>query len=125
MYGRFWITDNNMSDINELTKQILGFCEERDWRKFHHPKDLAISLLLEATELLEHFQWRNGKEFEGHIKKDKEEIAGELADIFYWVLLMSNDLNIDLRDAFEKKMIKNAKKYPVKEFKSRHPKSQP
>jgi len=112
-----------MSEINDLTKQILEFCEERDWRQFHHPKDLAISLLLEATELLEHFQWRNGKELEEHIKKDKEEIAGELADIFYWVLLMSNDLDVDLREAFEKKMIKNAKKYPAEEFKGRHPKS--
>ena len=112
-----------MSDIKELTEQILKFCEERDWRQFHHPKDVAISLLLEASEFLECFQWRNGKELNKCIKENKEEYAGELADVFYWTLLAAHDLDIDLREAFEKKMVKNAKKYPVKDFKGRHPKS--
>jgi len=83
-------------NIAELQKQIIEFRDARNWKQFHNPKDVAISLTLEAAELLEHFQWKNAKEVEEHVVTDKEEIAHELADVLYIVLLMSHDLNIDI-----------------------------
>ncbi len=109
-----------MSDIEKLVDRIKKFCEERDWRQFHNMKDLAISLNLEAGEVLEHFQWKNEKEIEEYLKTHKEHIAEELSDVLYWVLLMSNDLGIDITDAFEKKMKKNEEKYPIEKAKNKH-----
>jgi len=111
-----------MKDINNLAKIVIAFRDARDWKQFHNPKDSAISLCLEASEVLEHFQWKNAEEMEVHIKKNKKEVAKELADVLYWVLLMSNDLNIDLEKAFVLKMKENNKKYPVKKAKGKHSK---
>ena len=111
-----------MKDINNLAKIVIDFRDARDWKQFHNPKDSAISLCLEASEVLEHFQWKNAEEMEVHIKKNKKEVAKELADVLYWVLLMSNDLNIDLEKAFVLKMKENNKKYPVKKAKGKHSK---
>jgi len=83
---------------------------------------MAIGLALEAAEVLEHFQWKNEREMEEYIKIHKKDIGEELSDVLYWVLLMSYDLRIDLVKAFNKKMIKNAQKYPVKEARGRHTK---
>jgi NTP pyrophosphatase (non-canonical NTP hydrolase) len=109
-----------MHELQELTDRILAFREERDWEQFHNYKDVAISLVLEATELLEHFQWKSPEEIADHITEQRESIGEELADIFYWVLLLSHDLGIDLRATFEAKMEKNAKKYPVEKAKGSH-----
>jgi NTP pyrophosphatase (non-canonical NTP hydrolase) len=102
--------------------KIIKFRNDRDWKQFHNPKDLAISLVLEATEVMEHFQWKNMKEMEKYVKKAKEEIGEELADVLYWVLLMSHDLDIDVLAALEKKQAKNEEKYPVKKAKGKHTK---
>jgi len=106
--------------IKELTDKIITFRDERNWKQFHNPKDEALSLVLEATEVLEHFQWRNGSEIDEHVEHQKDDIAEELADVFYWVLLMCHDLNIDLAEATRKKIEKNAEKYPVEKAKGRH-----
>lgn len=111
-----------MSDIKELTEKIIRFRDERNWRQFHDPKDLALSLSLEAAEVLEHFQWRNGAELERYVEAHKGEIAEELADVLYWVLLMSHDLGIDILKASEEKLQKNALKYPVERAKDSHTK---
>jgi NTP pyrophosphatase (non-canonical NTP hydrolase) len=111
-----------MKDLNDLTKLILEFRNARDWKQFHNPKDLALSLVLEAAEVLEHFQWKNLEEIEKYVKTNKEEISEELADVLYWILLMSFDLEIDILDALEKKMEKNHKKYPVEKAKGKHTK---
>lgn len=111
-----------MSGIENLTKKIIAFRDARDWAQFHNPKDVAISLSLEAAELLEHFQWKNPAEIEKHIKKHKTAISEELADVLYWVLLLSHDLKIDPLAALAKKLKKNAKKYPVSKAKGRHTK---
>jgi len=79
-----------MSEIKKIIKEINVFREERDWKKFHNPKDVALSLVLEATEVMEHFQWKNETEIENYIKENKDSIAEELADVLYWVLLLSN-----------------------------------
>lgn len=106
-----------MSDISDLTKKIVEFRDARNWRQFHNPKDLALSLVLEATEVLEHFQWKDGEAIEGYVKLNKVEIGEELADTLYWILLMSNDLEIDIVAALEKKMVKNNLKYPIEKSK--------
>ncbi|MDD5209845.1 MAG: nucleotide pyrophosphohydrolase [Elusimicrobiales bacterium] len=111
-----------MSSIENLTKKIIAFRDARDWAQFHNPKDVAISLSLEAAELLEHFQWKNPAEIAAHLKTHKTEVSEELADILYWVLLLSHDLKIDPLAALSKKLKKNAKKYPVSKAKGRHTK---
>ena len=110
------------SDIKKLTEDILQFRNARDWKQFHNPKDCALSLVLEAAEVMEHFQWKNKEEMEEYTKENKGEIAEELADVLYWVLLMSHDLNIDIVDALEKKNKKNADKYPVEKASGKHTK---
>jgi dCTP diphosphatase len=111
-----------MKNINDLTKRIIAFRNARDWKQFHNPKDCALSLVLEAAEVMEHFQWKNKKEMEKYIKENKGEIAEELADVLYWVLLMSHDLDIDIVNALEKKNKKNADKYPVEKARGIHTK---
>lgn len=111
---------DNERTLRDLQQVIKKFCSDRDWDKFHNPKDLSISLSLEAAELLEHFQWKNPDEVKEHLIRNKSEVGSELADIFYWVLLIANKLDIDLIDAFDKKMEKNAAKYPVDKAKGSH-----
>ena len=100
----------------------MSFRDARDWKQFHNPKDVALSLVLEATEVMEHFQWKNKEEIEKYIKTNKTEIGEELADVLYWVLLMSHDLKIDILGALENKILKNEKKYPVEKAKGKHTK---
>ena len=111
-----------MSDIKDLMEKIIKFRDERDWKQFHNPKDMALSLVLEAGEVMEHFQWKNKEEIEKYIKTNKEEIGEELADVLYWVLLMSYDLKIDVLDALDKKIRKNEKNYPIEKAKGKHTK---
>lgn len=111
-----------MSKIDELTKRIIVFRDARDWKQFHKPKDLAISLSLEASEVLEHFQWKSEDEINKYIKTNKSEIAEELADVLNYLLIMAHDLDIDLIAAEEKKIEKNESKYPVEKAKGRHTK---
>lgn len=109
-----------MSDFDRLTKLILEFRDERDWKQFHTPKDMALSLVLEAAEVMEHFQWKNAEEAKEHIRKHKADIGEELADVLFFALIMSYEFGIDLPKAFEGKMKKNAKKYPVAKAKGNH-----
>lgn len=88
-----------MSDIQNLTKLAIKFRNDRDWKQFHKPKDMAISIALEASEVLEHFQWKSPEEIEEYIKKNKEDIADEMADVLKYLLIMSHDLKIDLKKA--------------------------
>lgn len=111
-----------MSDIKSLTGKIIKFRDERDWKQFHNPKDVALSLVLEAAEVLEHFQWKSRDEIEKYIEKNKDDIGEELADVLYWVLLMAHDLRIDIKDALEKKVKKNKEKYPVEKARGKHTK---
>jgi NTP pyrophosphatase (non-canonical NTP hydrolase) len=105
-----------MNDIKEFTKKILAFRDAREWKQFHNVKDMMISLSLEAAELLEHSQWKNEEQFNQYLIEHKSEVADELADVFYWTLLIANDLNIDLIDAANNKLKKNEQKYPIEQF---------
>ena len=111
-----------MAKVEDLTKKIVAFRDARDWKQFHNPKDVALSLVLEATEVMEHFQWKSAKEMEQYIKTNKGEIAEELADVLYWILLMSHDLSINVYKALDKKISKNESKYPVEKSKGKHTK---
>jgi len=114
--------DKKVDVISKLTKRIVDFRDARDWKQFHNQKDLALSLCLEAAEVLEHFQWKNGEELEKYCETHKESIGDELADVFYWILLMSHDLGIDITEALNRKMKKNEEKYSVEKFKGNHKK---
>jgi len=111
-----------MSEFEELTKKILAFRDERNWAQFHNPKDCSLSLVLEAAEVMEHFQWKSPVEIKEYVVSHKKEIGEELADVLYWVLLLAHDLKIDLVDAFEKKLEKNRQKYPVEKALNQHAK---
>ena len=111
-----------MDKFKSLTKKIIEFRDARDWKQFHNPKDLALSLVLEAGEVMEHFQWKNEAEIEKYIKTNRDEIGEELADVLFFILLMCYDLNINISDALDKKMKKNEKRYPVEKSKGNHTK---
>lgn len=111
-----------MNTLKELTDKVIAFREARNWKQFHNPKDMALSLVLEASEVMEHFQWKNAKEMDEHLKNNIGKVSEELADVLYWVLLMSHDFGIDLAGAVEKKLDKNNKKYPVEKSKGKHTK---
>jgi NTP pyrophosphatase (non-canonical NTP hydrolase) len=108
--------------MDTMLERIVKFVNERNWEKFHNPKDLAISLNLEAAEVLEHFQWKSPQEINDHVKNNKDDISDELVDVLYWVLLMSHYLDVDLKKAFERKMKQNEKKYPVDKARGKHSK---
>lgn len=99
-----------MVKLKEITKKVIAFRDKRDWKQFHNPKDLAISLSLEASELLENFQWKTSDEA---ITDNREDIKDELADVATYALMLAHELNIDLEQAILDKLEKNIKKYPV------------
>lgn len=102
-----------MNEIQKLTAEVLKFRRERHWEHHQNPKDLGLSLVLEAAEVLEHFQWKSGAKLKKYVKTNKKEIADELCDVLFWILLMCHDLKIDLGKAFHAKMAKNRRKYPL------------
>jgi len=102
-----------MSDIQTLQERVKKFGTERKFDRYHEPKDVAIDIIEEASELLEHFQWRNGEELSAYIAEHREDIEDELMDVLHGVLLMANTMQIDIISAFERKMIKNEIKYPA------------
>lgn len=111
-----------MSDIHSLTKKIRKFRDQRDWLQFHNHKDVALSLVLEAAEVLEHFQWKSPEEVVVHGKTNKEEISDELADVAIYLFELADNLNIDLPAAIQNKIEKNAVKYPIARSKGKHTK---
>jgi NTP pyrophosphatase (non-canonical NTP hydrolase) len=111
-----------MDRLGLLIKKIIEFRNKRDWKQFHNPKDLAISLSLESSEVLEHFQWKNEEEMRAYVKTHKKEIGEELADVLYWILLMGHDLSIAVFKMLNIKMKNNEEKYPVKKSKGIHTK---
>jgi dCTP diphosphatase len=111
-----------MSEIANITAKIRKFRDARDWKQFHNHKDVALSLVLEASEVLEHFQWKSPKEVEEHGRTDKDELSDELADVAIYLFELADNLGIDIPKAIARKMKKNAVKYPVAKAKGRHTK---
>jgi len=106
-----------MSELKSIVSKIRVFRDERDWAQFHNPKDMAIALSIETNELLEHFLWKNPQEVEDRIATKREEIEDELADIGIYLTELADNLGVDLLAAMERKLEKNAKKYPVEKAK--------
>jgi dCTP diphosphatase len=99
--------------MQDLMDRVARFRDERDWAQFHGLKDEALSLLVEAGELAECFRWHDDATLRARIRDEPRPVADELADVLYWLLLIAHDTGIDLREAFERKMVENARKYPV------------
>ena len=94
----------------EAHKLVSTFRKERDWDQFHNPKDLAISINLEASELLELFQWSAA---DCEVSKKRMEMLEELADIMIYCIHLADRLGVDVPEIIEAKIMKNARKYPV------------
>jgi NTP pyrophosphatase (non-canonical NTP hydrolase) len=105
--------------ISELKETVKRYCEERDWDQYHNPKDLAIAVITEAAEMLEPLRFKTDRQMIEMMKDPvaKGEIGEEMADTLYFLLRFAQKYDIDLADAFEKKMEKNRKKYPVEKSK--------
>jgi NTP pyrophosphatase (non-canonical NTP hydrolase) len=99
--------------LKELRKIVVDFRDARDWRQFHTPKDLVISMMVEVGEVADHFKWKNDEELESYLKSHKAEIADELADVLHNLVLTADELDIDLEKAFKKKICETEEKYPV------------
>lgn len=102
--------------IQDHIARIVKFQKARDWKQFHSPKNLAISVCLEASEILEHFQWSKDNNLPDGSKSDLEE---EIADTYYYLLLLCNETGIDISKAFDRKMEINERKYPVEKAKGK------
>lgn len=113
-------SDSNTT-VRELRETLREFIAKRDWERYHHPKEVALSLSVEASELLEIFQWAEKEPIED-LKKHKklmERIEEELADVTNYCLDLANVLDIDLTTAVEKKLKKNDTKYPAKKWRGK------
>jgi NTP pyrophosphatase (non-canonical NTP hydrolase) len=96
-----------MTDIQEITQELIRFRNERDWEQFHNPKDLALAISIESAELLELFLWKN------HGEEKVDRVKEELADIFSFALLMAEKYNLDVKQIVLDKIKANGEKYPV------------
>jgi len=111
-----------MDNIEYILDKIKKFRDDRDWMQFHDPKNMAVSIMIEAAELLEHFQWKTKDEVQEYIKANKNEISDEIADIAMYLFELAHNLDINLIQAMDKKLKKNETKYPIEKAKSKHTK---
>jgi NTP pyrophosphatase (non-canonical NTP hydrolase) len=100
-------------NLEEITEKIRAFRDERDWAQFHNPKDMAMAISIEASELMEHFLWKTPEEVAARVAEKREEIEDEIADVAVYLVELADNLGIDLFKAMERKMEKNAAKYPA------------
>jgi NTP pyrophosphatase (non-canonical NTP hydrolase) len=102
-----------MKDIKAIQKIVAEFAKARDWDKFHSPKNLSMALSIEASELMEHFQWLTEEESYRLNSKTRQQVAEEIADVQVYLARLADKLDIDIFQAVENKMIKNNEKYPA------------
>jgi dCTP diphosphatase len=100
-------------DLPQIQHRIRTFRDQRDWMQFHNPKNLAMSIAIEAAELMEHFQWKTSEESAAHSDSTKAPIADEIADVAIYLIELADNLGIDLSAAINAKLDKNEAKYPV------------
>jgi len=105
-------TEKTLQEIKEVVKK---YCEERDWDQFHGAKDLAIGISTEASEVLEQFRFKSKEEIEEMFKDPikREKIEDEMADVLYFLSRLAQKYDVDLSEAFERKMKKSEEKYPI------------
>lgn len=105
--------------LQDLRTRIRQFADERDWDQFHSPKNLAMALIVEAAELVEHFQWQTEEQSRSLAAEKRSEVEAELADILIYLVRIADKLDIDLMQAALKKLQCNAEKYPAEKVKGR------
>jgi NTP pyrophosphatase (non-canonical NTP hydrolase) len=113
--------NDDKTTVAELIKLVDDFVAERDWQPFHDPKNLSMSLAIEAAELMEHFQWLRSEELDS-VKRDEKamaEVRDEVADIAAYLLSFVDEMDIDLSSALKDKMNRNALKYPAEKYRGR------
>ena len=105
----------NEISLYEIKKKIKAFIKDRDWEKFHSPKNISMSIAIEAAELMEHFQWLTIEQSKRLLSKksEREDIEDELADIAIYILDFCNAFNINIEKCILRKLEKSSKKYPV------------
>lgn len=109
-----------MESLQELREALRLFVEEREWSKYHTPKDLAISLALEAAEVLEHFQWKDEAQVAAYLSEHRDKLAAEMADVLNYLVMLADKTGIDLLAAAHAKVASNAAKYPVEKIKGNY-----
>ena len=111
--------DDNTTPVMELKQLVAAFVAERDWERYHVPKHLAMSIAIEAAELMEHFQWVDTESPEDVMADEErmQQVCEELSDVLAYTLSLANALKIDVSSSFAEKMKKNAVKYPADEVK--------
>lgn len=113
------VSDLNTS-VEDLKDDMRQFVAERDWRQFHSPKNLSMSIAIEAAELMEHFQWLTQSQSRQLDAASIEMVGEELADVLCYALAMANELELDIAKTVREKMEKNRSKYPAEQFRGRY-----
>lgn len=106
-------------DVKSLIESLRQFSKEREWEQFHSPKNLACALSVEVSEVLEHFQWLPEDQSRALSPELRAEVSNELADVFLYLLQLSDELGIDLVKSAQRKLAANAEKYPVDKAKGK------
>ena len=111
-------TETTVAQLREL---VNDFVDRRDWHQFHSPKNLSMSMAIEAAELMEHFQWLTPEQSRDLAADSPrlEEVADELADVLCYALAMANETGIDISAAVRRKLAKNELKYPAEQYRGR------
>ena len=113
---------DDKATIGRLRRRMARFVRQRDWGKYHRPKNLAMSLAVEAAELMEHFQWLDHDQTDRLLgsARSRRQVAAEMADILSFLLSLANATGIDLAKAFSAKMAANERKYPADRFRGHY-----
>jgi dCTP diphosphatase len=106
-------TRPEVRDLDDLRQRLREFARDRDWEQFHSPKNLAMAMIVEAGELVEHFQWLTESQSQSLDAAKREQVEQEIADVFLYLVRLADRLGIDLLDAAVRKMALNASKYPA------------
>lgn len=114
--------DDRDTTLWQLRQEMAYFVAQRDWEQFHDPKNLAMSIAIEAAELMEHFQWLTSQQARDVLNDPEQmgQVADELSDIVSFALSFANRCGIDITQALRKKMDANRRKYPVEKFKGKY-----
>lgn len=119
--------NDDETTLAELRELVRDFVDQREWQKFHSPKNISMALAIEAAELMEHFQWIS-MDASREVEKDPDKlhaVGEEMADVICYALALSNALNIDVAATVEAKMLRNKNKYPAEEYRGRFGKQDP
>jgi dCTP diphosphatase len=112
---------DSQTTLAELKRLVNDFVDRRDWHQFHCPKNLSMSMAIEAAELMEHFQWLSAEQSRGVTGQPQQlaAVAEELSDVLCYALALANELDLDLSTAIQQKMARNELKYPADQYRGR------